>query len=146
MQLDRRGLALALLLGVSGVACQAEGRTFQTTLPLQDREPFPVALIDETELVTGIAPAQVDLAWGDVKPVLHAVPDDAGAAVLSWLGGLCDRDATMRFHVVHGDYLLNVAIHDPGSSCPAAGVPRAIRIAMSRSIPIASIVVAGGNP
>jgi hypothetical protein len=64
--------------------------------------------------------------------------------VLSWLGGLCDRDATVRFHVVHGDYLLNVAIHDSGGSCPAAGVPRAIRIALSRSIPVESIVVAGG--
>ena len=40
----------------------------------------------------------------------------------------------------------NLAINDPGASCPAAGVPRALRIDLSRSIPAESVVVAGGPP
>ena len=134
-------LAAALLIG----ACQAEGRTFSTRLPTVDRDPLPVALTDETELVTGIDEAQADVSWGD-KAAVHALPGRPNAVVLSWLGGMCDRDARVRFHVVNGDYLLNLAINDPGASCPAAGVPRALRIDLSRSIPAESVVVAGGPP
>ena len=134
-------LAAVLLVG----ACQAEGRTFSTMLPTVDRDPLPVALTDETELVTGIDEAQADVSWGD-KAAVHALPGRPNAVVLSWLGGVCDRDARVRFHVVNGDYLLNLAINEPGGSCPAAGVPRALRIDLSRSIPAESVVVAGGPP
>jgi len=68
------------------------------------------------------------------------------AVVLSWLGGACDGNATIRFHVVHGDYLLNLATHHTADNCPALGVPRAVRITMSRAIPVESIVVAGSLP
>jgi hypothetical protein len=145
--MKRAAVALMLLVAVLGVACQPEGRIFHTTLPTGDRAPSPVTLTDETELVTGVAPAEPDLAWNDNVPAIHALPNEPNGAILSWLGGACDQDATVLFHVVHGDYLLNVAIHEKvgiGGGCPALGVPRAIRIATSSPIPVDSIVVAGG--
>ena len=145
MKLDRRAVALALIAFVLVVACEAEGRTFQTTLQTGNSKPLPVILIDETELVTGIGQAELDLAWAGT-PAVHPIRNDQNAAVLSWLGGVCDGASTVRFHVVHGDYLLNLETHRTGDNCPDAGMPRAIRIAMSRSMPVESIVVAGGNP
>jgi hypothetical protein len=146
MAILRRAVALTLLVAVLVVACQPEGRTFQTTLPTYERDPLPVTLTDETGLVTGIAPAAVDPAWHDFVPALHALQGDPNAAVLSWTGGLCDQDTTVWFHVLHGGYLLNVAVHEKFGfgGCPGAAVPRAIRIATSSPIPADSVTVAGG--
>jgi hypothetical protein len=58
---------------------------------------------------------------------------------------VCDQDTTVRFHLLHGRYVLNVAVHQKlGTGCPAAAVPRAIRMTTSRPISVDSIVVAGG--
>ncbi|HEV8488948.1 MAG TPA: hypothetical protein VGQ58_04080, partial [Candidatus Limnocylindrales bacterium] len=81
--MKRAAVALTLLAAVLGVACQPEGRIFQTTLPTGDRAPLPVTLTDETELVTGVAPAEADLAWNDNVPAIHALPNEPNAAVLS---------------------------------------------------------------
>ena len=143
--MKRAAVALMLLAAVLGVACQPQGRTFQTTLPTEGRDPLPVTLTDETGLVTGVAPAEVDLVWNDNVPAIHALRNEPNAAVLSWLGGACDQDATVLFHVVHGDSLLNVAIHEKfGLGCSGAAVARAIRISTSNPILVDSIVVAGG--
>ena len=141
-----RAVALILLVALLGVACQPEGRTFQTTLQTEYTNPLPVTLTDETGLVTGIAQAEVDPATlSDVLPVVHAPVNDANASVLTWEGSACDQDTTVWFHVLHGGYVLNVAVHEKlGTGCPAAAVPRAIRMTTSRPIPIDSIVVAGG--
>lgn len=64
---------------------------------------------------------------------------------LTWMGGACDQDTIFGFHVLHGGYVLNVAVHEKfGTGCPAAAVRRAIRMATSRPIPVDSIAVAGG--
>ncbi len=141
----RRALALTLLVAV-GAACQAEGTTFQTTLRTEFNEPLPVTLVDQTGLVTGVAQPVVDAAaWNDNVAVLHADPNDPNAAVLTWLGGMCDQDTTVRFKVLNGGYALNVEVHEKlGLGCPAAAVLRAIRISTSRPIPVGSVTVAGG--
>lgn len=146
MAILRRAVVLTLLVAVLVVACQPEGRTFQTTLRTEYSDPLPVTLTDETGLVTGIAQAEVDPATGnDVLPVLHADPNDPNVSVLTWTGGVCDQDTTVRFSVLNGGYVLSVAVDEKfGTGCPAAAVPRAIRIAASRPIPVDSVTVAGG--
>lgn len=143
----RRAVALTLVVAVLLVACQPDGRVFQTTLPTDDRDPLPVTLTDETGLVTRVVPAQGDPAtWNFAGPTLHADPNDPNASILTWTGGMCDQDTTVRFHEQHGGYLLNVAIHEnSGFGCPAAAVLRAIRIATSSPLPIESVTVAGNG-
>lgn len=138
--------ALILLVAVLATACRIEGRAFQTTLRSDSVDPLPVTLTDATGLVTGIAQAEVDPATtlNDVLPVLHTPPSDPSAAVLTWMGGLCDQDTTLWFHVLNGGYVLNVTTHGKlGLGCPAAGVYRAVRMTTSRPIPVDSIIVAG---
>jgi hypothetical protein len=141
-----RAVVLSVLVAVPGVACQPQGRTFQTTLQSENTNPLPVTLTDETELVTGIAQADVDpAALADPLPVVHALASDPNASILTWEGGACDQDTTVRFHVLHGGYVLNVAVHEKsGIGCPAAAVPRAIRLTTSRPIAPDSIVLDRG--
>lgn len=145
MAIVRRALALTLLVAALVVACQPAATTFRASLPTDERDPLPVTLTDETGLVTGIAPAAVDPAWNDFVPAVHADPNDPNAAVLSWLGGVCDQDTIVWFGVLHGGYVVSVAVHEKfGTGCASAAVPRAIRIATSRPIPVDSVTVAGG--
>ena len=140
-----RAVALTLLVAVLVAACQPEGRTFQVTLRTEFNHPLPVTMTDETGLVTGITQAAAVPATTPNDPALRAEQDDPNAAVLSWLGGACDQDTTVWFHVLHAGYVLNVAVHETfGTGCPLAAVPRAIRIATSRPIPVDSVTVAGG--
>ena len=104
-----------------------------------------MTLTDATQLVTGITEAPADAATAGNVPVVRSVPDDPDGLVLTWLGGACDQDAAAWFAPQDGGYLLRLAIHESvGGGCPASGVPRAVRITLSRSIPAGSIVVTGG--
>lgn len=144
MAIFRRVVALTLLVAALVVACQPSGRAFQTTLPNAERDPLPVTLTDETGLVTGIAPAVVDPAWNDFVPTVHALPNDPNGLVVGWMGGSCDQDTTVWFHVLHGGYVLNVAVHEKfGLGCAGAAVLRAIRIVTSSPIPVDSVTAAG---
>ena len=117
------------------------GRTFQVTLRTAPHDPLPVALIDQTGLVTGIV-QPVDPP-SSVEPALRADPTDENAATLTWTGGVCDADITVTFLVLDGGYVMNLTARErPGSGCPLAGVPRAIRISTSEPIPIGSVTVA----
>ncbi len=143
MAILRSAIALSLFATVFVAACQPEGRTFQTTLRTEFNHPLPVTLTDETGLVTGITQAAVDPAMGS-EAALRADPGDPNTSILTWTGGACGQDAAVRFGVQNGGYLLNVSVHGSSANCPASAVPRAIRIATSRAIPIASVTVAGG--
>ena len=83
---------------------------------------------------------------GYAQPAVRADPTDPNAFILSWLGGLCDNDASLTFKRAEGRYVLNVAVHGKVGfpvGCPAAGVFRDVRIVTSSPIPIDSIVAAG---
>jgi hypothetical protein len=142
MAILRSHIGLILLVAILLAGCQAEGRTFQITLPTVDKVPLPVTLTDETGLVTGITQVAVLPAMGN-DPALHADPSDSSGAVLTWLGGACDTDTALRFLMLNGGYILNVSTDGGSANCPASAVPRAIRIGTSRPIPVASISVAG---
>lgn len=142
----RSAIALVLLATVLVAACQPEGRIFETTLNTEFNHPLPVAMTDETSLVTGIVQAAADPTTTGNEPAVRADQDDPKGLVLAWLGGECDQDAALRFHVVNGGYVLNLATHGKLGlgGCPATGVPRAVRITVSRPIPVDSTTVAGG--
>ena len=146
MAISRRALAATMLVAALVVTCQPAGRAFQASLPTAERDPLPVTLTDETGLVTGIAPAEADVGWSVLVPTLHADPNDPNASVLGWLGGSCDQDTTVWFHVLHGGYVLSVAVHERFGigGCSGAAVLRAIRIATSSPLAVDSVVVAGG--
>ena len=133
------GVLLASLLA----GCQPAGRIFRTTLEPSDR-PLPVILGDETGLVVGVEPVSMDFTtWTDTPP-LRADPADARAAVLSFLGGMCDQDVKLAFRLHEAVYELRVDVAQKlGLGCPAAGVMRSVRIVTSEPLPVASVLVIG---
>ena len=141
----RSAIALGLFATVLVAACQPEGRVFETTLGTELNAPLPIILTDETALVTGIAQAAVDPSTTGNEPAVQAHPGDPNGLVLTWLGGACDHDAAVHFQVLNGGYVLNLATHEKvGLGCVASAVARAVRITVSRPIPVDSITVAGG--
>ena len=141
----RSAIALGLFAIALVTACQPEGRIFETTLGADINAPLPVTLTDETTLVTGVMVAAVDPATTGNEPAVRADQDDPNGLVLTWLGGACDQDAAVRFQILSGGYVLNLATHEKfGLGCVASAVARALRITVSRPIPIDSITVAGG--
>ncbi len=147
MNIATRFVASTLLIAVLFVACQSGGRVFQATLRADSIEPLPITLTDETNLVTGITAAPTDTATIPNDPAVGLDRDDPNRLVLTWLGGACDQDAAVWFGQQNGGYVLSVEIHGRFGlgGCTAVGVPRAIRIGVSRAIPVESIVVAGGS-
>ncbi len=144
MAILRSAISVSLFAVLLAAACQPTGQSFQVTLRTEFSDPLPVTLTDETGLVTGITQATFGPAAGNA-PALHGDPADPNASILTWVGGMCDSDTAVVFRMLHGSYVLNVSIHQRfGLGCPAAGVPRAIRIGTSRPIPVDSITVAGG--
>jgi hypothetical protein len=136
---------IALLVALIVAACQPEGRIFRTTLGTDINAPLSVTVADGTTLVTGIAEAAVDPVTVGNEPAVRADHDGATGLVLTWLGGGCDQDAAVRFLPATDGYVLTVATHQKlGLGCTAVGVPRAVRITLSRPIPADSIAVAGG--
>ena len=139
-------IAAGLIATALVVACQQGGRRFETTLGTEFNAPLLVTVTDATTLVTEIAEAAVEPVTIGNEPAVRADPDDSTGLVLTWLGGGCDQDAAVRFLSASDGYVLNVTTHQKFGlgGCTAVGVPRAVRITLSRAIPASSITVAGG--
>jgi hypothetical protein len=139
-------MTLGLFVAVVVAACgSSEGRLFQTVMPTVQGDPLPVALRDLSGLVTGIEPAEFD-PRATTGPLVGADPADPGAFIVSWLGGLCDDAAALSFRRSDSTYALRLEIRlKPGFGCPAAGVPRGLRIETSSPIPADSILISGGG-
>jgi hypothetical protein len=145
MTVVRVTVAIAVLVALVA-GCQPSGRPFQVTLVTDFADPLPVTLTDETGLVTAIEQVEADAASVGDLAALQADPTDPNASVLTWVGGACDQDTTVWFHVLSGGYVMNVAIHERlGMGCTAVGIPRGIRITTTRPIPADSVTVAGGS-
>ncbi|MBI3750611.1 MAG: hypothetical protein HY263_02995 [Chloroflexi bacterium] len=137
-----RAVVPSLLVAVLLVACQSTGRTFRVTLQTTFNEALPVALTDQTGLVTGVTPAAVDSTIG-FEPAVRGDPE-SGALILTWTGGACDSEAAVTFLMQEGRYVLTLATHEKaGGGCPSSGVPRGIRIATSTPVPIDAVIVTG---
>src|SRR5690349_21536205 len=119
--------AFSILVAALVLNCEVSGQRFELRLTHPSYSPLPVTLTDQTGLVTAVA--QEPDAQVANEPSLAAVAGDPNAAVLTWLGGACDSDATVLFHHLNGGYVMNVAIHEKiGLGCTAVGIPRSLRI------------------
>lgn len=136
--------APALILALLVAACQPAGRTFQVTLPGNElNDPLPVALVDQTDLVTSIAPAVVDATIG-FEPALRVDQTEPNTVLLTWMGGVCDAQQTVTLSIHDGTFVMQLDTREkPGGGCPMAGVPRGIRVATSSPLPVESVVIAG---
>lgn len=140
--MSRRATAARVLLAVFVVAAclPPAGRLFETTL-LHDTRDLPVTLGDQTDLVVGIEPSDVD-SWDFPDPGVIADPGNPGAFVLTWLGGACDSEAVVSFQHAGSGYALRVEVRRGFSlGCTAVGIRRALRIVTAEPIPVGSIVV-----
>lgn len=142
-------IAVSLLSAAAVAACSgpSPSRQFRAVLQVSaENPPLPVALSDETGLVTGIESAPMDPGAAYSELAARADPTDPSAFIISWLGGACDNDASLTFKRMEGAYVLNVAVHGkisfPGG-CTAIGIFRDVRIVTMSSIPVDSIVAAG---
>jgi hypothetical protein len=143
---------IAFLLSAAAVgACSGPSPSRQFSAVLQfsaEAQPLPVVLSDETGLVTGIASAPMDPGADYAELAATADPTNPNAFIISWLGGACDNDASLRFYRAEGVYVLNVAVHGkvgfPGG-CTANGIFRDVRIVTSSPVPVDSIVAAGAT-
>jgi len=140
--LARAARSLALPLALVGVlagvaACSGSGPpTFTTTFPAptgdEGLEAMPVSLVDQTGLVTGIAPASGPVEHQGVRQA----PGVANAVRVEWLGGPCDDRATLVFGDIGSGY--EVAVHNDHPivpvTCPAGTIGRALTITFNGPI------------
>jgi hypothetical protein len=138
------GLLVALLT-IGGCDGQLLGRTFDTTLvdPINGVA-LPIRLGDTTGKVVRIEPDLQDHAGAD-DPTVAASSSDPNAFVVSWIGSMCDADVVMNFWPRERGYALQVHVNGkPGLGCPAAGIPRAVRVTMSEPFVVDTVSVVGG--
>jgi hypothetical protein len=137
-------IAIALSLVFVLAAClPPPGTVFRTTLTGPDQsDTLPIALGDQTALVTGIEQAEGDPTVN--APILQADPTDSNALIVRWLGGLCDNDVALSLAPTESGYALHLEVHGKiGLGCPAVGVIRGLRIMTSKPIRVDSITVSG---
>lgn len=139
-----RALVAGVLIAVVSAACAAPAASFTTSIVTSGGDlPIPVALRDETGLVTGIGPAPFDVGQFRDAGIL-ADPADPKAFILTWTGGLCDNDVELSLRSTDAGYDMHIAIHEKlGLGCPAAGVFRALRVATREPLPIGTMTVSG---
>lgn len=144
-----RPLVIGAILSAALVAACAgpQGVSYEATLSNADGEyPLPVTLDDTTGLVVGIGPTQVDFgAFRDAG--ILSDPAARSAFIVTWLGGMCDKDAALAFSSAGSGYDLHVAIHEKLGlgGCPAAGVFHALRIETSEAIPLGAVTISGSK-
>lgn len=137
-------IGLGLLIAISLTACggQPAGHIFRTALSTPDHDPLPVSLLDQTGLIVGIAPWDADLP-PTVMPVVQEDPSDPNALAVSWIGGMCDRDATLSFKATADGYALRLDVGLGSGGCTGVALPRGLQIVTTTPIPARSIIVSG---
>jgi hypothetical protein len=138
-------LALALL--VAACSLPPAGRLFRTSLSNGDGDaPLPIALGDETDLVSGIEAAPAGADAPGTGATVRADPDRTNAFIVTWMGGLCATDAALSFTRAGSGYALQLEGHQATlASCPMVGIERDLRIRTSSAVPLALIAVTGNE-
>lgn len=123
------------------------GKIFTTTLAQPDgTEELPVALGDQTGLVTGIEPVvfKPGIAFGEgIGPTITADAKDPNVLVVTWTGGACDNRAVISFVPAALRYRMTLRTDVAWGACMALGLFRAIRVTTSQPIPVGDIDVPG---
>jgi hypothetical protein len=134
--------SLGLVLAIVAAAClPPAGTLFKTTVVQPDGSyPLPVALGDQTGLVTAIEPIVAD-GSGSFELAVKADPDNANALILTWIGGACDDDVAIALARSESGFSLFLDTKAGFGACMALGLFRAIRIRVSEPIAADSIAV-----
>ena len=135
------GLVLALVVAACG---PPPGTVYRLTLvDPEGNFPLPIALGDQTGLVTSIEADEWDETW-DGMPSIKADPDDPRTLLVRWLGGACDNDATLVFYQAAAGPALDLTTHGKlGLGCTAQGIHRGIRVTMTEPVAPDSITFTG---
>jgi hypothetical protein len=131
-----RVLALGVFLTLTMAAClRPAGTLFETTVSQPDGSyPMPVALGDQTGIVTAIEPALGDSS-ARTEPLVEPDPADAKNVLVSWIGGACDNDVALSLQRSGSTFALHLDVHGKlGLGCPAVGLIRGLRIRFSEPI------------
>ena len=144
-------LAVAERCGLPGDHCQLQA-TFRLVppsaepvfllLPGQAGEvairPLPVEVIDPSGLLRGANAALEPFVGEGVR----GVPGSPQRVRVTWIGGACDRNATMRLGGDRAAVLVSVETFQSAGSCPAVGVFRTVELLFAEVIDPAAITVA----
>lgn len=118
------------------------GTLFRTTMLTGQYQSVPLVLGDATGLVTAVAQAQPGAF--DPATKVAADPNSAKALLLTWLGGACETEIDVAFATATQGYSLEIQSHRGSGTCPAVGIPRALRLTLSAPIS-AKVVAASGD-
>ena len=147
----RKLAATTVLLAVLVGACAPLGaHVFETSLFSVDATtgavslPLPVAFGDDTNLVVGVEPADPTVFRAQPLAVVND-PANPNSFVVAWLGGTCDRNAEISFAPIETGFHVHLQINEKlGLGCPAATVPRALRVRTSAPVDVDAISTSGG--
>lgn len=137
----------AILLTFLAAACQAPaGKVFKATVVQPDGSyPMPVALGDQTGLVTAIEPANGTWSSGDL-PSIQVDVGDPNSVIVSWGTGACVDDTGLSFDRTTTGYSLSIQVHSGLIlGCTAQLLVRGLRVRFSAAVPANSISVQGGE-
>jgi hypothetical protein len=137
-------LAVAVL--VAACSLPPAGRLFRTSLSNGDGyAQIPIALGDETDLVTGIEAAPAGAEAPGAGASVRADLAGTNAFIVTWMGGLCATDAALSFTRAGSGFALHLEGHQPPlASCSMVGIGRDLRIRTSTPIPL-DLIAATGN-
>jgi hypothetical protein len=139
----RLGPALAAVLVMAIAACGLIPRTFEVGFaPSGSVEALSVVLVDHTGLVTGLdLPSQSSEDWREGVRNGAGRPD---SLVVGWLGGMCDRRATLTLDEVPGGYRIARRMNSV-DRCLLAGIGRSVIVSLSRPVAADSVQLEPGG-
>jgi hypothetical protein len=125
-----RGHAPVLLLVVMLAGCApSAARTFELEFPGRELvAPLVVIVEDRAGIVTGIGAGP-----GDAPDGVTQLPGRTDALVVVWLGGMCDKRATLTVDASFGGYTITEKT-ERANSCRLAGVGRSVVLQLGRPV------------
>ena len=126
---------------VLGALLPARGLTVVLRDPGGMTPAVTVTIDDQAGLVTGVAEATVeDVAAMSARDSFAAVPGRRDAIVYQWVGGACDRAATIHVSLSGSQVELRREDMVTGNACLMIGITRAVVIEFREPLDPASIV------
>jgi hypothetical protein len=118
-------------------ACGLIPRTFKVGFaPFGSVDALSVVLVDHTGLVTGLdLPSQ---PWEASRGGVSDAASRPDSFVVGWIGGMCDRRATLTLDEVPGGYRITRRM-DSADRCLLAGIGRSVVVSLSRPVPAESV-------
>ena len=108
------------------------------------RWPLPVSVLDHADLLVGVDPA--DGPW-EIEDGAHSVPGSPNRIRLQWLGGDCERVASVIVNRSGTGLVITVDSSGVDGPCFLVGHSRAIEIELAQPVDPSQIdVIVDGRP